>query len=81
MGDLNIVQITNTELVRDMKTNAILNTDVEGLQRYKAQRRKALREKQESQETKQRLNSLEKEVLNLKNIISELATLKRSRGE
>jgi K+/H+ antiporter YhaU regulatory subunit KhtT len=79
MTILNSVQIENTDFVRDMKTHAVLNTDVAGLQRYKEQRKRTLSQKQEFQETKQRLESIETEMATLKKIVSELSVLK-SRG-
>jgi len=69
----------NPELVRDMNSKAVISTDVVGLGRYNEQRRKALLQKQEYQETKLRLASIETEMANLKRIVSELSVL-RSRG-
>lgn len=80
MASLNTVQIDNNpELVRDMNSKAVLSIDVSGLNRYNEQRRKALLQKQEFQETKQRLASIETEMANLKRIVGELTVL-RSRG-
>jgi len=76
---LNTVKIENTELVRDMNTQAVLNTDVQGLQTYQAQRRRVLAQRKEFQETKQRLESIELEMATLKKIVGELSVL-RSRG-
>ncbi len=80
MSQLNTVEIKNTsDLVRDIRTKAVLNTDVEGLRKYKEQRTKALKDRRDAHETKQRLSSLEQEVQSLKTIISELANLKSRR--
>jgi len=77
---LNTVQIDNNpDLVRDMNSKAVVSTDTVGLGRYKEQRRKMLAQKQEHQETKQRLETIETEMASLKRIVSELSVL-RSRG-
>lgn len=77
---INTVQIDNNpDLVRDMNSKAVISTDVTGLHRYNEQRRKALSQKQEFQETKQRLATIETEMANLKRIVGELSVL-RSRG-
>lgn len=77
---LNTVQIDNNpDLVRDMNSKAVVSTDAVGLGRYKEQRRKNLAQKQEHQETKKRLETIETEMASLKRIVSELSVL-RSRG-
>lgn len=77
---LNTVQIDNNpDLVRDMNSKAVVSTDAVGLGRYKEQRRKTLAQKQEHQETKKRLETIETEMASLKRIVSELSVL-RSRG-
>ena len=77
---LNTIQIeNNTDLVRDMHSKAVISTDAVGLGRYTEQRKKTLAQKQEYQETKQRLESIEVEMATLKKIVSELSVL-RSRG-
>jgi len=77
---LNTVQIDNNpDLVRDMGSKAVISTDVNGLNRYKETRRKALALKQEHQETRQRLTTIETEMASLRRIVGEL-TLLRSRG-
>lgn len=72
MSITDIVQIENTEFVRDMGNKAVLNTDRVGLSRYKEGRRKAIQAKREAIETKTRLDSIEKEMSVLKKILSEL---------
>lgn len=74
---LNTVPIENTsDLVRDMNNHAVLNTDVNGLSRYKAQRQRFLTQKKESEETKVRLSTLEQEMTALRAIINDLMHLK-----
>ncbi len=80
MTTLNTVQIENsTDLVRDMHSKAVVSIDASGLSRYKEQRRKAISQQQEHQETKKRLETIEGELAGLKRIVSELSVL-RSRG-
>jgi hypothetical protein len=76
MKGMQTVQIQNTELVRDMKTNAVLNTDVDGLHRYRVNRQRILESKKSEQNTKERLSSLEQEIVSLRKIISEITSLK-----
>ena len=75
----NIVPIENTDLIRDMNTQAVLSTDVAGLQRYKESRRRTIAASKELQETKRRLEVIEVDMRTLKKIVGELTTL-RSRG-
>lgn len=79
MTKLNTINIQNTDLVRDMDTRAVLSTDTNGLNRYKEQRKRLLTQRQESQETKRRLQEIESEMAVLKQIVSELSVL-RSRS-
>ncbi len=60
------------ELVRDISSRAILNTDRKGLQNYNLQREKILEQKREQQRTKDRLNKLESDIGDIKNILQEL---------
>ena len=77
---LNTVQIENSpDLVRDMGSKAVISTDVAGLQKYQAQRRRMVGQQKDLLETKQRLESIEQEMVTLKRIVGELSVL-RSRG-
>ena len=76
MSTLNTVKIENTEMVRDLETKAVLNTDREGLIRYKEQRKRNVALKQDSLETKKRLETIEGEMAALKQIIRELAVMR-----
>lgn len=60
------------ELVRDISSRAILNTDRKGLQNYNLQREKILEQKREQQRTKDRLEKLESDIGDIKNILQEL---------
>lgn len=80
MSTLNTVQIDNNpDLVRDMGSKAVVSTDINGLLRYKEQRRKTVAQRNEILETKRRLETMETEMASLKRIVSELSTL-RNKG-
>lgn len=68
-----LVPIENTNLVRDMATQAVLNTDVEGQSRYRSLHKKRAAEIKESAETKQRLQEIEQELATIKKLMSELS--------
>jgi hypothetical protein len=72
-----LVPIDNTTLVRDMSTQAVLNTDVEGQSRYRELHRKRTAEIKESVDTKQRLRQIEQELDSIKQLITELSQLKK----
>jgi len=77
MRNLNTVKIENhPEFVRDMNSQAIINTDVTALQAYKARHSKLKEARQETLDTKKRIESLEKELSILRSIVGELATLR-----
>ena len=61
-------------LVRDMNSKAVLNTDKLGLQDYLNKRELAKRELLEKTETKQRLAKIEEEMSEIKNLLREIAT-------
>ena len=61
-------------LVRDMNSKAVLNTDKLGLQDYLQKRVMAKKELLEKTETKQRLAKIEEEMSEIKNLLREIAT-------
>ena len=60
-------------LVRDMNSKAVLNTDRLGLQDYLQKRELAKRELSEKAETKQRLAKIEEEMAEIKFLLREIA--------
>lgn len=68
-----LVPIENTSLVRDMSTQAVLNTDVEEQSRYRALYKKRSAEVKESVDTKQRLRLVEQELAVIKDMLQELS--------
>ncbi len=72
-----LVQIKDDpKLVRDVTNRAILNTDREGLERYKAQRLLAKKRLDEQEEMKNKVNKLEQDVSEIKDLLRQLVTRK-----
>jgi t-SNARE complex subunit (syntaxin) len=63
-------------LVRDMNSKAVLNTDKLGLQEYMQKREVAKKELLEKTETKQRLAKIEEEMSEIKDLLREIATMR-----
>ena len=66
------------KLVRDTSSKAVLNTDKAGLQEYYAKREVLKKEQQEKIETKERLAKIESEMQDIKNLLIEIAELRKS---
>ena len=64
-------------LVRDMNSKAILNTDKLGLQDYMQKRELAKKELTEKIETKHRLAKIEEEMSEIKTLLQNLANLRK----
>jgi hypothetical protein len=67
-------------LVRDSHSKAILNTDVAGLQRYLAERDIAEKQRREKQELVEKVNNLEKDMSEIKNMLYELTRMRTPNG-
>ena len=67
-------------LVRDMRSKAVLNTDKEGLQEYLRKRDLAKKEQTEQIETKNRLEKIEQDMSDIKNLLKELVNLRSKDG-
>ena len=59
-------------LIRDMQSKAVLNTDKAGLQDYLQKREQAKKELSEKTESKQRLDKIENEMSEIKDLLREL---------
>lgn len=59
-------------LVRDMNSKAILNTDRLALQEYYQKRELAKKELSEKTESKQRLDKIENDMAEIKNLLTQL---------
>ena len=72
------VQIENSKLVRDLHSKAILNTDRIGLEDYMMKREIAKKQLAEKEETKERLVKLENDMTEIKNLLHEIAQMRKA---
>ena len=72
------VQIENSKLVRDLHSKAILNTDRVGLEDYMMKRELAKKQLAEKEETKKRLVKLENDMTEIKNLLHEIAQMRKA---
>lgn len=66
----------HNNLVRDMQSKAVLNTDKLGLQDYMQKREIAKKEMSEKTETKQRLAKIEEEMSEIKELLREISAMR-----
>jgi len=71
---------TEPNLVRDTTNRAILNTDIEGLKKYQAQRKLALERLNEQEEVKNKVNKLEEDIGEIKSMIQNLLQMRKPNG-
>ena len=67
------VKIPDTSFVRDVHSKAILNTDRRGLNEYLMKREIAKKQQNEKFETKDRLDKLEQDIQEIKELILKLS--------
>lgn len=67
------VRIPDTSLVRDIHSKAILNTDRKGLNEYLMKRDIAKKQQSEKIETKERLDKLEQDIQEIKELLLKLS--------
>mgnify|MGYP003657457721 CR=1 FL=1 len=67
-------------LVRDMNSKAVLNTDRVGLQDYYLKRDSVKKEQSEKIETKQRIEKIEKDMSEIKELLREIAMKGNNNG-
>lgn len=67
----------NAKLIRDTHSKAVLNTDRNGLNEYLMKRQLAKQELEEKNETKMRLAQLETDMRDIKNLLVEIAALRK----
>lgn len=67
------VKIPDTSFVRDIHSKAILNTDRKGLNEYLMKREMAKKQQSEKFETKDRLDKLEQNIQEIKELILKLS--------
>lgn len=76
-----LVQITdNKTLIRDTDNRAILNTDVEGLKAYYAARHQALKEREEKQKLAEKVDNLEKDITEIKDLLKQVIEMRTTNG-
>ena len=64
--------------IRDMNSKAVLNTDKAGLNNYLTKREIAKKQKEEQSETKMRLSQLEQDMTEIKNMLIEIAQMRKT---
>ena len=67
------VQIPDTPYVRDIHSKAILNTDKKGLNEYLMKRDLARKQKGEQEQTKERLEKLENDIQEIKELLLKMS--------
>lgn len=76
---MSLVQIKdNKNLVRDTHSKAILSTDRAGLEDYLVKRDLAKKEMREKEEVKMRLQKVEQDMCEIKNLLLEIAEIKKT---
>jgi uncharacterized protein (UPF0276 family) len=73
-----LVKVENhSNLVRDTSSGAVLNTDRTGLQEYYRRRELAKKELLEKEETKLKLQKMEEEMQEIKELLKEIAMIRK----
>lgn len=72
----NLIKIPDTGFVRDTHSKAILNTDRKALNEYIFKKELAKEQNKEKEETKIRLNMIERDMLEIKQLIIELKSMR-----
>lgn len=73
-----LVKVENhNNLVRDTSSGAVLNTDRTGLQEYYRKREIAKKELLEREENKMRLQKMEQEMQEIKELLKEIAMIRK----
>jgi hypothetical protein len=74
------VRIEDTALIRDIHSKAILNTDKAGLNDYLMKREIAKKQQAEQVQTKDRLDKIENDMSEIKNLLVQLVNTGKSNG-
>jgi len=78
MIDSNIlVQTEDDNLIRDVNSKALLNNNLNALREYRNKKNLIQAIKNEESETKQRLGKLESDMQEIKNLLIEIAALRK----
>ena len=70
----------NRDLVRDVSNRALLNTNLEELKTYYAERDLRIKELQEKQTMEEKVNKLEEDITDIKSMLRELVQMKAPNG-
>jgi len=70
----------NRDLVRDVSNRALLNTNLEELKTYYAERDLRLKELEEKQTMEQKVNKLEEDITDIKNMLRDIVQMKAPDG-
>lgn len=70
----------NRDLVRDVSNRALLNTNLEELKTYYAERDLRLKELEEKQTMEQKVNKLEQDITDIKDMLREIVQMKAPDG-
>jgi hypothetical protein len=71
------VQIKDTKLIRDIHSKAVLNTDRTALNEYYVKKEIAKKQNKEQLETKEKLAQLEKDMMEIKQLLIEIANFRK----
>lgn len=71
------VQIKDTKLIRDIYSKAVLNTDRTALNEYYVKKEIAKKQNKEQLETKEKLAQLEKDMMEIKQLLIEIANFRK----
>jgi hypothetical protein len=74
------VRIEDTSLIRDIHSKAILNTDKSGLNDYLMKREIAKKQQAEQVQTKDRLDKIENDMSDIKNLLVQLVNTGKLNG-
>ena len=74
------VRIEDTALIRDIHSKAILNTDKAGLNDYLMKREIAKKQRAEQVQTKDRLDKIENDMSEIKNLLVQLVNTGKLNG-
>lgn len=67
-------------LMRDLTSNAVLNTNIDELNEFNKKRQNILTEKLEREESKLRLSKIEQEMAEIKQLLKDIAQLRSANG-
>jgi hypothetical protein len=74
---MNTVQIKDSKLIRDIHSKAVLNTDRAALNNYYDKKEIVKKQCEEQSETKRKITQLEEEMREIKNLLIEIADLRK----